>query len=64
MISDILVEQAQAVLVVESPHYDEIGTGIPLSGESGRVVGRILMNTDSPIGPLCHEGWASAKKID
>jgi len=64
MISDILVEQAQAVLVVESPHYDELDTGIPLSGESGRVVGRILMNTDSPIGPLCHEGKAELSIVN
>lgn len=64
MISDILVEQAQAVLVVESPHYDELSTGIPLSGESGRVVGRILMNTDSPIGPLCHEGKAELSIVN
>jgi len=64
MISDIFVEQAQAVLVVESPHYDELSTGIPLSGESGRVVGRILMNTDSPIGPLCHEGKAELSIVN
>jgi len=64
MINDILVEQSQAVLVAESPHKCEIETGIPLSGESGRVVGRVLMNIDSPIGQLCHDGKANFSLVN
>ena len=64
MINDILVEKAQAVLVAESPHKCEIETRIPLSGESGRVVGRVLMDVDSPIGPLCHDGKANLSIVN
>lgn len=64
MINDIIVEQAQAVLVAESPHKCEIETGIPLSGESGKVVGRVLMNIDSPIGSLCRNGKAKISLVN
>jgi uracil-DNA glycosylase len=57
-VDDILGRQAQAVMVVESPHRKEVETGIALSGESGKVVSRKLIdrNTDTAIGPLCKKG--------
>ena len=56
LVNDILTEQAQAILVVESPHHKEMAAGIPLSGVSGRVVSRVLIGMDSPVGPLCQAG--------
>jgi len=56
MVKDILGQLAQAVIVVESPHTDEVDTGIALSGVSGRVVSRTLIHRDTPIGPLCQDG--------
>lgn len=58
MVDDIITEQAQATLVVESPHRDEVadGAGAPLSGDSGRVVSRVLVDVDYPVGPLCQDG--------
>jgi hypothetical protein len=64
MVNDILVEQALAVLVAESPHHVELATKIPLSGHSGRVIGRALMDIDSPIGFLCHEGQAKMSIVN
>jgi len=56
MVKDISGRLAQAVIVVESPHTDEVNTGIALSGVSGRVVSRTLIRRDTPIGPLCQDG--------
>lgn len=58
MIDDITTEQAQAILVVESPHRDEVADGarIPRSGASGRIVSRVLIDVDFPVGRLCQAG--------
>lgn len=56
MVKDIIGQLAQVVMVVESPHEDEVDTGIPLSGVSGKVVSRTLIHRDTPIGPLCQDG--------
>lgn len=55
-VNDIRGQQAQALMVVESPHRDEVATGIALSGESGKVVSRKLIGRDTPLGPLCQDG--------
>ncbi|WP_426730631.1 hypothetical protein [Myxococcus faecalis] len=56
MVMDVKLHKAQAVLVVESPHEEEVVTGVPLSGKAGIVVGKALINRGEPIGPLCQKG--------
>lgn len=56
MVNDISANQAQAIVVAESPHYDEVAAGLPLMGVSGRVVSRVLIGMDIPIGRLCQSG--------
>lgn len=59
MIADIRRPQAQAILVVESPHTTELTTRIALTGSSGMVVSRTLIGRNIPtvpIGRLCTDG--------
>ncbi len=59
---DLYVENAiddklnKIVFIVESPHTDEIKNKIPLYGESGKSIGKILFKSDKSIGNLKKDG--------
>lgn len=52
MIDDIIFGQGDAVLVVESPHTEELKAKHLLAGVSGRGVSKALFGNDHPIGEI------------
>ena len=52
MIDDIVFERGDAVLVVESPHTEELKTKHILAGASGKGVCKALFGIDHPIGEI------------
>jgi hypothetical protein len=52
LIDDIILEQGDAVLVVESPHKEELKVRHLLAGDSGSGVSKALFDIDPPIGEI------------
>lgn len=52
MIDDIIFERGDAILVVESPHKEELKAKHLLAGASGRGVSKALFGIEHPIGGI------------
>lgn len=53
MVDDIIIQNSQAILLLESPHTEEIKAGHPLAGSSGLGVSQVLFGETLPFGQIC-----------
>lgn len=49
-VPDIIQPNSKFIIILESPHKDEVKTGAPLSGASGIAVSRVLFSKQEPLG--------------
>lgn len=58
-VADLVIPGAKAIAVFESPHTVELKTGVPLSGDSGKVVSKGLgFDQGVPMGTIIKNGKA------
>lgn len=57
MVKNIFTKESKVAFILESPYTDEIESGYPLAGDSGKEIAtRVLGTGVTPLGKICKEG--------